>query len=327
MEEPWVKRPRLVPCEAHASPDKAYVLVDYHPFVASALCAFDAHRPLSLSPDHVWVLLVQGLSEHIRQDPESVRGRFVQHAGKLKIEVRRDDFSPGGANPWEEVIGAFSEKVREHIGKRHDLLVCDFSTTGPIERTASEVTMLAALSPYFELGLLSLCGIPSITLEGTPEDWRSIRTRARVFREFGLDAWVDHLEPALDHFVRASEGRADAETWRSFVKRKNASGGPYITGWINLLMPYLHDQSAKSAVKNRFLTTWAEGLDTPFGGGPTTEELPAALSSAPFTWRYLAEKLPMELLGGFVGVSQDPDAGTLRPELGWAVRSKGPEPE
>jgi hypothetical protein len=124
----------------------------------------------------------------------------------------------------------------------------------------------------------------------------------------------------LEHFVAASEGRADAEVWRSFVKQKNGSGGPYITGWINVLMPYLQDQNAKCAVKNRFMGTWEEGLDTPFGGGPTTEEIPAGLSSAPFTWRYLSQKLPMALLGGFLGVSQDRSVGTLRPELGWAVR-------
>ena len=61
-EKPRVKRPPRVPCEAHASPDRPFVAAGVHPFVTSALHAFRAHRPLSLSPDHLWVLLVRVLS-------------------------------------------------------------------------------------------------------------------------------------------------------------------------------------------------------------------------------------------------------------------------
>lgn len=319
-EPPWVRHRPAAPCAGHGAPARDWVAFDYHPFVAAALAAFDAHRPLVLSPDHVWVLLAQGLSAHIARDPDAVRERLlVEHSGRLLLDVRRDDFVPGADNPWAEVIEELGERIREHVGRRHDLMVCDFSTTGPLERAASRVVMLEAMGHYFRYQVTSVCGIPAITLEGTPDDWRAVRDRARALRELGLDAWVDALEPALDRFVAASEGHADPEIWRSFVKRKSASGGPYLTGWINELLPFVRNPRDGTVEPNRWLADWERGMDTPMGGGPTTEQLPAGLSTAPLEWRFRGRPIPMELLGGFVGVSQSADLA-LRPELGWAVR-------
>jgi hypothetical protein len=50
--------------------------------------------------------------------------------------------------------------------------------------------------------------------------------------------------------------------------------------------------------------------------GPTIDAFPGGLSKAPFRWRYLGKPFDMEFLGGFVGVAQDPETSTLRPEIG-----------
>ena len=63
---------------------------------------------------------------------------------------------------------------------------------------------------------------------------------------------------------------------------------------------------------NKPVTGWATG--------PTMEQLPGGLSKAPFRWDYLDRCFDMEFLGGFVGVAQDQETLTLRPEIGWAVR-------
>jgi Domain of unknown function (DUF4419) len=44
--------------------------------------------------------------------------------------------------------------------------------------------VLDAYSPYFSYGLSRVCGILSITLPGTVEDWRKIRTRVDALPEF-----------------------------------------------------------------------------------------------------------------------------------------------
>ena len=45
------------PPEAHSEHPGGVIPALYHPFAAAALHAFDAHYPLVLSPDQVWILL------------------------------------------------------------------------------------------------------------------------------------------------------------------------------------------------------------------------------------------------------------------------------
>jgi hypothetical protein len=317
-----MERAPLIPCEAWSKSEGGVCSIGIHPFVAATQLAFDRHLPLVLSPDHLWLVLAQGFAQHVRMHAEELRPRLVSHQGRARIDVRRDDFVKGSeTNPWPEVFDEFANKLREHIGKRHDLIVADFSTTGPLERAVSQLVLMDAMEKYFEYAFHSMCGIPSITLLGTPEDWRSVRTRAQVFREFELDFWIDPLLPILDAFVDASEGRVDTGFWNSMYKLKNASGGPYVTGWMQALFPYLVDKSSESGLRlNTNLAAWAEGMESPFGGGPLTSDFPCSLSSVPFVWHYLIEKFDMEFLGGFVGVGQDTASPSISPHIAWAVR-------
>jgi hypothetical protein len=53
----------------------------------------------------------------------------------------------------------------------------------------------------------------------------------------------------------------------------------------------------------------------------TTARLPTGLARCPFTWKYFLQAIPMEFVGGFVGVGQCTKTFRLRPEIGWAVRT------
>ncbi len=59
----------------------------------------------------------------------------------------------------------FSDAVAAHIGRQRDLVVCDFSTTGPCERAASEIVLLDAMQSYFNYEMITLCGIPLVRNE------------------------------------------------------------------------------------------------------------------------------------------------------------------
>lgn len=65
---------------------------------------------------------------------EKLRERFVGHSGKKILIVRRV-FSPV---PMEPVIQEFREQLAEELGSGMvRLMLCDFSTTTDVERTAS----------------------------------------------------------------------------------------------------------------------------------------------------------------------------------------------
>src|SRR5579885_1546412 len=59
-----------------------------HNLLATVNTAYDNHLPLVFSPDHIWLLIAQGLSQHINNNAEELRHQFVNFEGKLKIIVR-----------------------------------------------------------------------------------------------------------------------------------------------------------------------------------------------------------------------------------------------
>lgn len=273
-------------------------LVPFHPFVAAVHYAFDDHRPLVLSPDAVWLMIAQGFAFHVQANAEALRSRVVAHQGRELIVVYRDEFLRGDpANDWPGVFTELSSAVAARTGPLHALVLADFSTTTPTARAASEVTLLATAQSYFAFQVHTRCGIPEITLTGTSEDWRAIRARVEELRAYDAGPWIDALAPVLDQFVAAERGDVDAVFWSSFYKLNDASGGPYVTGWINVLLPYVLDRRG-AMVPNRNVGSWEDGLSAHFGGGPTTENLPSGLARVPFLWKYIGTELRMSFLGG-----------------------------
>jgi hypothetical protein len=309
--------------------------------VAATTRAFNDHRTLTLSPDTIWLMIAQGFANHVNANAGQLRERLVRHQGKLNLDIRRDDFiKESPENPWPEVFEAFAEQIREHVGdEAHALLRPSFSTTGPAERAAADVVLLATMQSYFSYTLYTLCGIPAIALEGTVEDWRRVAARARALAAFDLGWWIDALAPILDEFVAAASGRVNRRFWQSICKIDESSGGPFTNGWITAFFPYLKEPRGTALIPSRWLSQGGQDLayvlfppsleermarmqageGIPIG--LKASEFPGGLSMAPFVWNYLEESHPMEFLGGFVGVSQDAGTLALRPEIGWAVRN------
>jgi hypothetical protein len=309
--------------------------VFFHPVIAAIHQAYCDHRPVVLSPDMLWLLVLQGFANHVNANAEELRPKFVQHPGRVTIKVRRDDFVKGSpTNPWPEVFGEFSRHIRDHVGAAtHDLLLPNFSTTSAVERAAAEVVLLDAMQSYFEYELVSMCGIPEIVLEGTMEDWTRLAERTRGLGQFGLEWWTEILAPVLEQFVAAARGQVNRDFWQSIYKVDAGSGGPYINGWITAFFPYLKEYSGPALWRNRYLTEGGPALQKvlyPWAGedpresreGVTTDQFPGGLARAPFRWNSLGDVFAMEFLGGFVGVRQDPQTLGLRPEIGWAIREQ-----
>ncbi len=236
------------PIEAWTRPTGQLVAdVEYHPLVAALARAYAEHRPVCLSPDMIWLLIGQGIAHHINANAEELRRHFVRHAGQLTLSVRRDDFDKGSPdNPWSQVFGAFSAQIREHIGPNHELFAASFSTTGPAEKAASEIVLLEAMQRYFHFLLVKfICGIPAITLEGTPADWQSIADRLEAFAPAGMEWWLSRLRPILRQFRAAAQGDVDGPFWRSIYRiyqPDEPCSAHSAMGWINLFFPYLIDK-------------------------------------------------------------------------------------
>ncbi len=301
-----------------------------HPLIGTLHVAFASHRPVVLSPDIIWLTLTQGFAHHINSNAERFRHQLVGHGGKANIIVRRDDFVKGSPeNPWPEVFAEFAAAIKQHIGPAHGLVVADFSTTGPTERAASEIVLMDSMQAFFAYELHTLCGIPSITLEGTVQDWQTIANRVREFSRFDLDWWIKPLQPILKQFVAAASGEVDGSFWDSIYKWKGpaGSGSPFVSGWITTLFPYLENRHAKRSRMyglecSEPMLRRSPWLGSPPSGkaGPSRDEFPSLPAKAPFLWKFLDAEYAMEFIGGLIGIRQEPQTLRLRPEVGWAIR-------
>lgn len=294
--------------EASSVSEGNYVSIK-HNLIYAVNTAYDQHLPLVFSPDMIWLAISQGLSNHITNNAEQLRHQFVDFDGKKELIVLENAFRKGNPNNnWPHMFGEFSKQLAGYIGKKRDLIVSNFSTTGPVERAASEIVLMESMSKYFDYTCMTMCGIPEITLLGTTADWQDIQARARSIAEFDLSWWSDRLDPILQEFVNASQGKVNVKFWQNTYKKDNGSGGPHITGWMTDLFPYLIDHSTKKpTVRNEFRR---------YGLG--TNSLPMGMAKVPFKWSYYDQTFKMELAAGFSGFRSD--NGIVVPQIGWFVR-------
>lgn len=294
-----------------------------HPLIDAVGTAFSQHRPLILSPDSIWLAIEQGFAQHVMENAEALRDRLVRHRGSRELVTVIGELS---LPAFELGISNLSAQIREASDPvLHETMICDFSTTTPSIRTASEVVLMDCYSSYFTYTMVCICGIPKITVLGSPNDWQRIRARGEVLRTYDLGWWVGRLRPILDEFIQAAQGNPDVKFWRAIYKPVQAYATKSVTGWIADLFPYLGDSPhrRRNHVFQHDRVDWA----IPAGSGVTTGSFPSGLSSVPVKLTIPARRaeVDIDLVAGFLAIEQNPDDLALSPVIGWSVTERAPE--
>lgn len=295
-----------------------------HPLIQAVHQAFSDHRPLILSPDSVWLTIVQGFAHHICENAEDLRGRIVAHHGKKELRVQTLALEPG---LWPELISQLTAQIRDNSDPfLYETLSCEFSTSTPTIKAAFEIALMHAYERYFEFAIECVCGIPKITLEGTPDDWHRIRDRIEVLATFDLDWWTTRLTPILDEFISTANGAPNLAFWQAIYKPKQAYAAKLATGWIGDLFPYLGRPSSlcrnPDLGEERINWVCQETSSNKFPG-ISLEAFPTGISRASVTVEFPDNSnTPIELLGGFFGISQSQEDNALAPIISWAVGNK-----
>jgi hypothetical protein len=287
-----------------------------HPLVAAIHYAFSDHRPLILGPDAFWLTIGQGFAQHVNLHHEALRDRLVRHEGKRQLVVSRDHLL--SAEDWTELVEGWTAQVAAEAGHGLARLVsCDFSTTTPAARTASQIVLMDAFQRYFDYREMTICGIPTITLGGTPDDWRRIRERIEVLAEYGLEWWVARLRPICDALVRTAEGQPARRFWQEIYKPEGAYGGDVATGWVADLFPYINDGVSHTPTRQNPILRRPRAEITARDGLPLNC-FPSGLSEVTCHLQGPEGNAIARLVGGLVGVRQHL-RGDLSPVPGWVV--------
>ncbi|GAA4099424.1 DUF4419 domain-containing protein [Mucilaginibacter panaciglaebae] len=292
----------------------------YTSFFDGLYFAYANHRPFTLSPDMMWLLISQGFSQHVLSNAEDLRSLFVKHAGKKELTIVTDKIYLDDPNaPWEEIFPEMSKQIAANTGEElTNTVTADFSTTTPITKVASQITLMKAMSAYFNYNVLMIgCGIPSITLQGTTKDWESLLAKTEALRKYKLDWWVNELEPELKQFIAASKGKIDKEFWKAMFKyhSPNGCGAPTtIDGWIVKFYPY-NKMGKRNDLKQIIR-------------GVANDVMPDEIVKVDLNYELannsgsILSKTPLELWAGFVGLKEDPKTFNLTPVIGWMIRKK-----
>jgi len=329
-------------------------------FVKAVHAAFFDHHTLVLSPDVIWLTIAQGLANHIDQNAEFLREKLVSHEGKKELMISRPEFVKGSPeNDWEGVFPEFSALIKANsVEGTTELIENDFSTTGPVERVVSHITLMDAVQHYFTYTMCCGCGFPSITLTGDLADWEKIRAKAAELERYGLEWWLEDLLPALDQFVAAASGEPNLDFWRSLCMINVGTSFPQykpLTGWVQVFFPYLINPGRdsgdrfteatgppkKALVRNEYIGKYMESFHKQVnvdnfppqegwappqgvGRGVDLKLFPPAMSSAPFTYEdaTTGNKHKMAFFGGITCLVQHED-GAIEPKMGWAVLDSG----
>ena len=289
----------------------------YHSFFYAMYNAYADHRPFVLSPDMIWLLISQGFARHVNAQPEKLRPHFVDFSDKMTLLVEAKNGIDSASMQWEEIFPRFTAQIAQHTGE--DLirtLTADFSTTTAVEKVASEITVMEAMKSYFEFVVFRVvCGIPEITLLGTPEDWEKVLEKSQALGKYDLRWWTDALRPLLEEFVNASKGDIDQDFWRNMFKYHTPKkyGAPkIIDGWIVTFFPY--DKEGKR-----------NNLKELTGGDSLPEEIVKTDIKFIETDGVNKQEKILELWAGFMGAEQNPLNFALTPRIGWMIREKDVE--
>ena len=289
--------------------------------IQGLIYAYKNHYPITVTPDMIWILILQGFSRFMEKYENLVRERFVNFTGKKDLKVERLDYSPQSATKevWDGIIKEFVEKIGKNVGQETiDNLECNFSTTSPAALVTSQVSIMSAMKQYFTYRVLMAgCGISSITLEGSLQDWEKIKSKLEFLSTKALKWWTKHLIPIIDNIIATkkyynSKGKLSKELiefWKGMIRLKG-KGDMYdphmVNGWIVKFIPNLSNEKPE---------VYEEIYET---------NVPDQIISCPMelTWLSLTGKkidYSCSLFSGFYGMVQDKETFNVRPVIGYAI--------
>ena len=287
-------------------------------FYETLVDAYANHQSVTLSPDMVWLVICQGFARYVNAHAEELRPKLVNHEGKMDLVIETDKDLMNEEVDWPILINDFASQIdkytKDNIAKT---ITSDFSTTGSVERVASQITLMESVKSYFEYIVeYFACGIPSITLDGSVEDWKRVRKKTMQLKKYGLEKWIDSLDPILKEFILAADGKPNQIFWKSMMKKQSvdrlAGGGclpempTKLDGWLLKLFP---DENGVTLEEISH-----------------TKDMPTEYVRVSFYYQVInpddgtiISRTPMELWAGFVGAKIDNENNMVTPMIGWFV--------
>ena len=296
-------------------PDEKIELSREHCVFNGYVQAFKEHRPITISPDIFWLLIIQGFANHVNNNVEKLRSMFVDFEGKKELTVIRYNMTPRTAQEkdWNGIFSELVDQISSYTGREiTETLEPNFTTTTTVSKAVGQLSIMCAMKKYFSYHvIMCICHFPYIIVEGSKSDWEQIIQKLENLRKYDLDDWVDILKPILSKIVESKEGKVDEKFWNNMIHIQPSKGAyrpGYVDGWfVNFFLYNIYGNRVGGRVSDK------------------DDDLTSEMLTVPFKLTVNDVSTDCEFVAGFVGTSQDPETKCIKPEIGWIIREDDKE--
>lgn len=289
-------------------------------FINAFLDAYNHHKTLVIRPDDIKLQILTIISICVNNNSEKFRSYFVDHEGKKDLIVKSAEFNPDYfCNKFAELL---EENIKDKDFAKH--YQTKFTTTNQIISTVNNITLMNTLKEYFSFTMICECGIPSVVLEGTDDDWIKLNETYQYMKSIFIDTelrpWFRHFDKIMDLFLQMRKGESIEyikEMWKRVISYipQGSGGDKILGGWVRLFVPYngsnkiinnldkdipCFDLTKREPVNDRNYYKWQDMM-TEFYFGGDWGEMFSSFITTPATLIYLdhSKEYKVEFYSGF----------------------------
>ena len=194
------------------------------PFLNGFYTAHNNHYPIRIKPDDIWLLIVQGFSNHVNVNSEELRPFFVNFEGKqtIKIEYPLSSIEEVDKKTLENFSEQINNQMIKFLGEELiNILTPNFSTTTYDSTIVSKISIMSAFKKFFDYKMdLCGCGVPYLILEGTAEDYKKIIEKANKLKKYKFEWYIERIIPHVNKMVEAKEGKIDKKYFMNMIQKE-----------------------------------------------------------------------------------------------------------
>ena len=326
-----------------------------HPVLTAYYTAFLEHYPFVLTPDILWMLILQGFSHHVRNNAKKLKNKFVKKSTEKIVITQRangdKNINKVSSGRWGDIFSDFVEQSKEYIdGTVLHLFTPYFSTTTEEIEYACKLNTISIVSPYikfvkkFERRMKGACGFPYIKLQGTLQDYKQLKIKVQGLKGYSIDDWIEKLLPIIDKIIETKKGNIDRKFWDNMITNQEREYTVFLSkgvsdahpirqtckeikifGWIFEFFPFkvsveLYPRSKEDPLYNEQPYATKEKLirnDIKKYYDPNFNDLPEEMINIDSTYRDISgNTAELGIKTGFLGYSIDKDHA-FKPEIGW----------
>ena len=143
-----------------------------HPVLTGYYTAFLERYPVVVSPDILWVLILEGFNRHVRLNCEKLKSKFVKKNDDKIVIIQEPNGDKNinkiSAERWGDIFTEFVEQSKEYIdGTVLHLFTPYFSTTTEDIEYSCQLSIMSIILPYitfvkklYPRGVCGACALP-----------------------------------------------------------------------------------------------------------------------------------------------------------------------